>query len=140
MAYEPKEWACGDVVTADALNHIEQGIAEAGGGGASLVIQFTQKAGAPTTETIAGGEQYTFECEATKTFDEVYEYITNGGYCVGNGNSGVLPLKVANSGMIEFANQGVETFGSYKGKYGYYIYRLTSDGKAYFIYNSGITL
>lgn len=29
MAYEPKEWACGEVVTADALNHIEQGIAEA---------------------------------------------------------------------------------------------------------------
>lgn len=37
MAYEPKEWACGEVVTADALNHIEQGIAEAGGSGTSLV-------------------------------------------------------------------------------------------------------
>lgn len=32
MAYEPKNWECGDVVTADALNHIEQGIAESGGG------------------------------------------------------------------------------------------------------------
>lgn len=32
MAYEPKTWECGDVVTADALNHIEQGIAESGGG------------------------------------------------------------------------------------------------------------
>ena len=32
MAYEPKTWACGDVVTADALNHMEQGIADSGGG------------------------------------------------------------------------------------------------------------
>lgn len=29
MAYEPKTWECGDVVTADALNNIEQGIADA---------------------------------------------------------------------------------------------------------------
>lgn len=31
MSYEPKEWACGDTITADDLNHIENGIAEAGG-------------------------------------------------------------------------------------------------------------
>lgn len=31
MAYEPKTWACGDTITADDLNHIEQGVAEAGG-------------------------------------------------------------------------------------------------------------
>ena len=28
MAYEPKTWQCGEVVSADALNHIEQGIAD----------------------------------------------------------------------------------------------------------------
>ncbi len=38
MAYEPKEWACGEVVTADALNHIEQGIADAGGGSVAPLI------------------------------------------------------------------------------------------------------
>lgn len=34
MTYEPKTWACGDTITADDLNHIEQGIAESGGGDA----------------------------------------------------------------------------------------------------------
>lgn len=29
MAYEPKTWECGEVVTADALNNMEQGIADA---------------------------------------------------------------------------------------------------------------
>lgn len=35
MAYEPKTWQCGEVVTANDLNRIEQGVAEAseGGGG-----------------------------------------------------------------------------------------------------------
>ena len=29
MAYEPKTWSCGETITADALNHIEDGIANA---------------------------------------------------------------------------------------------------------------
>lgn len=33
MAYEPKTWVCGETITADGLNHIEQGIAECCGGG-----------------------------------------------------------------------------------------------------------
>lgn len=33
MAYEPKTWECGEVVTAEALNNIEQGIADASSGG-----------------------------------------------------------------------------------------------------------
>lgn len=32
MAYEPKTWECGETITADDLNHIENGIADAGGG------------------------------------------------------------------------------------------------------------
>lgn len=32
MAYEPKEWTCGETITADALNHLEQGVANCGGG------------------------------------------------------------------------------------------------------------
>lgn len=33
MAFEPKTWACGDTITAQELNRMEQGIAEAGQGG-----------------------------------------------------------------------------------------------------------
>ena len=28
MAYEPTEWACGDVVTAEKMNKIERGVSE----------------------------------------------------------------------------------------------------------------
>lgn len=33
MSYEPTVWACGDVITAEALNHIEQGLEECCSGG-----------------------------------------------------------------------------------------------------------
>ena len=37
MAYEPKEWVCGETITADGLNNLEEGVQEAldccGGGG-----------------------------------------------------------------------------------------------------------
>lgn len=44
MAYEPKTWQCGEVVSADALNHMEQGIAEAseGGGGCDCGYECTE--------------------------------------------------------------------------------------------------
>lgn len=41
MAYEPKTWACGDTITADDLNHIEQGIADSGGGNEPLIVNLT---------------------------------------------------------------------------------------------------
>ena len=37
--YEPKEWKCGDTITADDLNHMEQGIADGGGGSALIVTK-----------------------------------------------------------------------------------------------------
>ena len=35
MAYENHSWECGDKITADLLNHIEEGIEDAGSGGGS---------------------------------------------------------------------------------------------------------
>lgn len=35
MSYEKNTWAEGDVVTSEKLNHIEDGVANAGGGGSS---------------------------------------------------------------------------------------------------------
>lgn len=38
MAYTPKTWTCGEIITADDLNHIEQGIANSGGGSEAPII------------------------------------------------------------------------------------------------------
>ena len=40
MSYTPNEWKKGDVVTSEKLNHMEQGIAESGGGGWDACIEF----------------------------------------------------------------------------------------------------
>ena len=62
MAYEPKTWACGDTITADDLNHIEQGIADSGGGMTVNVVQRTGQ----TTFTI------------DKTCEEIIDYVKSG--------------------------------------------------------------
>jgi len=38
MSYEPTTWKSGDTVTSAKLNKMEQGIANAGGGGGALVV------------------------------------------------------------------------------------------------------
>jgi hypothetical protein len=43
MAYEPKEWQCGDTITADDLNHIEQGVADASGASPLIVDRVTNE-------------------------------------------------------------------------------------------------
>lgn len=37
MSYEPTNWQTGDVVTSQKLNKLEQGVADAGGGGVLVV-------------------------------------------------------------------------------------------------------
>lgn len=54
MSYVKNEWGTGDVITAEKLNHIEDGVANAGGGGggsSALILTFD-----PTdvTGTISG--------------------------------------------------------------------------------------
>lgn len=38
MAYEKKTWECGETITAEALNHMEDGIEEASQGGAEPLL------------------------------------------------------------------------------------------------------
>lgn len=38
MSYTPTEWKAGDVITSEGLNHMEQGIAGAGGGASVLIV------------------------------------------------------------------------------------------------------
>lgn len=62
MAYEKHTWSCGETVTADLLNRMEDGIAEGGGGSDVLIINGTAT---PTQD------QYTFTLTVDKTVDEV---------------------------------------------------------------------
>ena len=41
MSYEKPTWTCGETITADKLNHMEDGIAEGGSGGGVFVVHFT---------------------------------------------------------------------------------------------------
>lgn len=61
MAYTPTTWTTGDTITASALNKIEQGIAE-GGGGALIV-----------TTSLQGGIE-----TMDKTVQEIYDALLNG--------------------------------------------------------------
>ena len=43
MAYERQTWTCGETITADKLNHIEEGLANSGGGtGETLVVSMVE--------------------------------------------------------------------------------------------------
>lgn len=64
MSYVPREWKCGDVVTAEALNHIEQGIASGDGGG--LIVSFDH------FDDATSKEYY------DRTWQEVYDAILAG--------------------------------------------------------------
>lgn len=61
MAYTKQTWATGDTVTASKLNHMEDGIAE-GGGGALIV-----------TSSIVNGYPV-----LDKTVQEIYDALTSG--------------------------------------------------------------
>ena len=54
MAYTPTTWNTGDTITPSALNKIEQGIAEGGGGGWDAVIRLTHgdDSGADTSANL----------------------------------------------------------------------------------------
>ena len=41
MAYAKNEWQCGDTITADLLNHMEQGIEDASGGGVVVIADMS---------------------------------------------------------------------------------------------------
>ena len=67
MSYEKHTWKNGEVITADKLNNIEEGISGGGSGGGSLVIHATTEG---TIETF------------DKTCAEVLEAFQSGSPCI----------------------------------------------------------
>lgn len=74
MAYEPTVWNCGDVITADKLNKLENGLADccSGGGTEPLVVHITEREA--TAEECAGaGTVKTLD----RTWQEIYDAFPN---------------------------------------------------------------
>ena len=92
MAYEPKAWECGDVITADDLNHIEQGVANAGGGSSVLEINVSW-------DERGGGT-------LDKTWQEIFDAYPNA-YLMDEGNKFII-LTVGGGGEqygVEWGNE-----------------------------------
>lgn len=73
MAYEPKTWECGETITAEALNHIEQGIANSGGGTEPLIATWMDR-DATAEECSNGGTVY----ECSHSWQDVYDAVMSG--------------------------------------------------------------
>ena len=73
MAYTPKTWVCGEVITAEDLNHLENGLANASGGclfvsgtmvGNDLHTQSLDKTPSEIKEAYLGGHSVIFKFES----------------------------------------------------------------------------
>ena len=101
MGYTPTSWSTGDVITAEKLNKIEDGIAVAGGFGTGLfVIHATGTAGPGNPQT-----QPTFD----KTYEEVLAAF----------NSGLIPTvlfsginSTGHAMFVSYSQQGAFMFSA----------------------------
>ena len=86
MSYTPTTWATGDTITASAMNKIENGIANAGGGGGfDLVIKMstTSPQSYSTFEVVSGdtaANLYDKLLDGTPLTIMILGYISSAGY------------------------------------------------------------
>ncbi len=101
MAYTPTNWKDGDIISAEKMNKLEQGVAEGGGGGVLLVnvTEGSDGGGGSITKSVSPMRKVpsspTFT--ADKTYAEVDAAVKAGKmvYLVYKGN--YIPLTVASS-------------------------------------------
>lgn len=101
MSYTPTNWKSGDVVTSTKLNKLEQGVANAGGGGSALVV----------TLNVAEGT-------LDKTWEEIYEAFGTTGAVIATPQGAPAPAGLAAISEIGFAPKSST-------------YHLTSNGDEY---------
>ena len=73
MSYEPTTWKSGDVVTSAKLNKIEQGIANAGGGGGALVVHVVDETLDKTWQEIHDAAPLVWLFDGFATYNYIYE-------------------------------------------------------------------
>lgn len=76
MAYEPTEWKCGDTITAERLNKLEQGVANIGGGTEPLIVTYTEETEPCETELGTQGTRGVFTCSHSWT--EIKDALVSG--------------------------------------------------------------
>lgn len=68
MSYTPTTWSCGDTITAEKLNKLENGLAECCGGGSGLICTATVSVNADN-----------YECYVLdKTWQEIHDAMAQG--------------------------------------------------------------
>lgn len=100
MAYTPTEWSKGDIITAEKLNKLENGVVSAGGGGSeSFVVFYTIDFDDQTQTGVLTCDKTPEEVETAKADGKAIDarliyYNTNNGW--------YTPVKVLYHQMLEF--------------------------------------
>ena len=79
MSYTPKTWECGETITADALNHIEQGIASSGGGTEPLIVNVDIDANPPILDKTFGEIRQAFNSGRTVLIKQQWSNVAASG-------------------------------------------------------------
>lgn len=107
MAYEKQEWNCGDTITADKMNHIEDGIEyiedgiEAALSGGALFVKYDYSEGTGNTIT------YYFD----KTWQEVHDALVAGR--VVTANAILQTASNLTDGLMDYITTATENNGNY---------------------------
>lgn len=108
MAYEKQEWKCSDTITADKMNHIEDGIESAGGGNDApfyvLHAELDAKSGATTLVGVAPFDNSQHDIT---TWDEIVSILESGKYemTAYAASSGAIVQKI---GTIDVETQTIQ--------------------------------
>lgn len=101
MAYEKQVWNCGDTITADKMNHIEDGIENASSGDA-LFVKYDHSEKTDSTAT------YYFD----KTWQEVHDALVAGR--VVKANAILQDAAGITDGVMDYITAATEDNGAYR--------------------------
>ena len=111
MAYTKHVWECGETITAERMNNIEDGIESASsGGGEALFVRYDH------SETVENGGTETYYHYFDKTWQEVHDALTSGRmvfvHLVG-ANDANEPTLIVSDGVLNFINIALQTGSNY---------------------------